>query len=257
MNANVHTILPDSSAPSWRHWLPAIVIVLLIHAGLLFWLIHKSDTTTSAGAPEPVVMMELPPLAVAQPQESVAEVTPGPQQTEAQPEQEIEPPQEMAVPDLPPAPKPEAVLIAVPKPKPIPVKKTVKEVPKPVVKKDRQPPAPRTTAPPRQVAGARAAAPAQGASGAASASNWGSLVSAQLNRNKRYPESAQGQQGTAAVSFSVDRGGRVVSVRLVRSSGSSALDQEAVAMVHRSSPFPPPPPEVAGNLTVPVNFRPR
>jgi protein TonB len=86
------------------------------------------------------------------------------------------------------------------------------------------------------------------------------MVSAQLNRNKRYPESAQGQQGAASISFSVDRSGRIVSVRLVRSSGSSALDQEAVAMAHRSSPVPAPPPEIGGgiiNLSVPVNFRPR
>ncbi|VFU11008.1 TonB family protein (fragment) [Methylocella tundrae] len=91
-----------------------------------------------------------------------------------------------------------------------------------------------------------------------SAGAWRSLVSAQLNRNKRYPPSAQGASGAATISFSIDRSGRLVSASLVRSSGSSALDSEAVAIAHRASPFPPPPADVSGSritLTVPVNFR--
>ena len=80
-----------------------------------------------------------------------------------------------------------------------------------------------------------------------------------LERNKRYPESAQSrrQQGVAQVFFSLDRQGRVIDSRVVRSSGASALDEEALAILRRAQPFPPPPPELSGqrvNLTVPIRF---
>jgi protein TonB len=91
-----------------------------------------------------------------------------------------------------------------------------------------------------------------------SASAWQGLVSAQVNRNTRYPPSAQGASGASSVSFSIDRSGRLVSASLSRSSGSSALDAEAVAIVRRASPFPPPPPEIPGgrfNFTKTINFR--
>jgi periplasmic protein TonB len=43
----------------------------------------------------------------------------------------------------------------------------------------------------------------------------------------------------------------------VRSSGASALDDEALALLRRAEPFPPPPPELPGarvDLTVPIRF---
>jgi protein TonB len=43
----------------------------------------------------------------------------------------------------------------------------------------------------------------------------------------------------------------------VRSAGAAALDEEALALLDRAQPFPPPPPELAGevvNLTVPIRF---
>jgi protein TonB len=59
------------------------------------------------------------------------------------------------------------------------------------------------------------------------------------------------------VAFTIDRSGRVLSARLIRSSGSSALDQEAVSLARRASPVPPPPPNIGRasiTLTVPVRF---
>ena len=79
---------------------------------------------------------------------------------------------------------------------------------------------------------------------------------AHLNRHKRFPPG--GGRGTASVAFSIDRAGRVLSARLVRSSGDATLDQEAVALARRASPVPPPPPNVGngGNvlLAVPIRF---
>lgn len=78
---------------------------------------------------------------------------------------------------------------------------------------------------------------------------------AHLNRFKRFPSGASG--GTAQVAFSIDRAGRVLSSRLIGSSGDPALDAEAVAMMRRASPVPAPPSSVGGGsitLAVPVRF---
>jgi protein TonB len=88
---------------------------------------------------------------------------------------------------------------------------------------------------------------------------WKTHILALLERHKRYPESAQSrhQQGIAEVFFSLDRQGRVIVSRVVRSSGASALDEEALALLRRAQPFPPPPPELPGgrvDLTMPIRF---
>ena len=62
-------------------------------------------------------------------------------------------------------------------------------------------------------------------------------IVALLERNKRYPESAQSrrQEGVAQIFFSLDRQGRVIDSRVVRSSGASALDEEALALLRRAA----------------------
>ncbi|MBL8645222.1 MAG: TonB family protein [Rhodospirillaceae bacterium] len=53
------------------------------------------------------------------------------------------------------------------------------------------------------------------------------------------------------------RRGRIVSAKLERPSGFAVLDDEALALVTRAQPLPPPPPEVAGDplvMIVPVDF---
>jgi periplasmic protein TonB len=66
-----------------------------------------------------------------------------------------------------------------------------------------------------------------------------------LLRNRRYPPSAQseGEQGVTLVAFTINRQGKVTSARIARSSGSAALDEETLALVHRV-PIPPPPAEM-------------
>jgi protein TonB len=80
-----------------------------------------------------------------------------------------------------------------------------------------------------------------------------------IERNKRYPETSarRGEQGVAQVFFSLDRQGRLIDSRLVRSSGANALDEEALGLLRRSQPFPPVPPEILGdrvNLILPLRF---
>ena len=127
------TVLPADEEPWLRRWMFAAATVVLVHAAIVFWLLYIRELQ-SAGAPPEAIMIELAPLDVAPPAQTIPDVTPGPQMTEAEPE-DAEQPQTIPVPELPPVPKPNVVLMAPPKPKPKP-KKFVKEVPKPVVKPD-------------------------------------------------------------------------------------------------------------------------
>ena len=59
------------------------------------------------------------------------------------------------------------------------------------------------------------------------------------------------------LSFTVSRTGGVLSARLAKSSGSSALDGETMAMIRRAQPLPSFPPEMtqsSASFTVPVRF---
>jgi periplasmic protein TonB len=77
-------------------------------------------------------------------------------------------------------------------------------------------------------------------------------------RYKRYPSDARprGERGTASVYFTIDGTGNVLSAKLVRSSGFSALDQEVVSAIRRASPVPAPPPSASRTITVPMRFSP-
>lgn len=93
--------------------------------------------------------------------------------------------------------------------------------------------------------------------GGASFSNYAGRVAAHLRRYKRYPSSAGRARGTVRIAFSVSRGGSVTGVRLVGSSGNSALDQAALSMVRRANPFPAMPPNLnrnSANFSVPIRF---
>jgi periplasmic protein TonB len=102
-----------------------------------------------------------------------------------------------------------------------------------------------------------AAAPLRLSQARAELETWKSQIVTILEHNKRYPTEARsrGEQGTTRLAFSIDRDGHLLSSRIVTSSGSAALDGETLAMVRRAQPFPPPPPELAGNeMTVPLRF---
>jgi len=112
--------------------------------------------------------------------------------------------------------------------------------------------APSTTAKsttPAKEAAKKAAAPAPKSLGP-----WRSKVIAHLNSRKR---GIAGGAGIATVAFKIDRSGKVMSAKVVNSSGNKALDAEAVALTERASPVPPPPADVQGAtlyLKVPVRF---
>jgi periplasmic protein TonB len=73
---------------------------------------------------------------------------------------------------------------------------------------------------------------------------WETQITLRLADQRRFPPEARGQSGAAKVAFAIDRSGNLISETLVQSTGSPQLDAEAIAMVQRAQPFPPPPPEV-------------
>lgn len=269
-------------------WAVASVVVLTVHAGAIWLAMHWRSAAEAAGEPPPAVMIDLAPMSVA-PEAPPQDVAPGPQMTEAQPETTPEPqetpkPQPDATPEPPaPAPEPDVKVPELPKaddaaatltppppepPKPEPPKEPEHKPAKPPPKKkvERKKPreradhaAPRTSAPPTaqaQRAERAAAAAAGAASSAAAAASWRSELIAHLNRYKRFPSGA-GSGGVATIAFTINRSGQVTGSRLLRSSGDSVLDAEAVALPRRASPVPAPPAGTGGRsigLAVPIRF---
>jgi periplasmic protein TonB len=106
--------------------------------------------------------------------------------------------------------------------------------------------------------GAQGRAGSAGGNAAANPSFRASVM-AHLARYKRYPEAAriQRMRGRVMVTFSLDASGTVTGVSLAGSSGLSLLDSEALAMVHRASPFPRIPPETgqaSASFTAPIVY---
>ncbi len=91
-------------------------------------------------------------------------------------------------------------------------------------------------------------------------SAYGSLLGRAIAKHKSYPKIAQrrGWEGTVLLDLKLDSDGNVLSATVRESSGYDALDNQALKMVEKASPFPPPPKALQGrsfNITVPVSFK--
>jgi protein TonB len=78
---------------------------------------------------------------------------------------------------------------------------------------------------------------------------------AQLHRAR---PAGTGETGRVVVRFVIQRSGAATAIALAHPSGVSAIDQAALAMVRRASPFPPLPAEFAPasmSLSLPIHFR--
>lgn len=88
--------------------------------------------------------------------------------------------------------------------------------------------------------------------------SWQGRLLAHLEKHRRYPANARSGriQGTAYVAFRMNRSGAVISASIQRSSGSSILDQAALATVRRAQPLPAIPADMPDevDLAVPVEF---
>jgi protein TonB len=238
------TLAADDRADLYR-WVLSGVVILAAHAAIAASMWYRPPPEEAA--PAAAIVIELAPVTAA-PIEPPNDLMPTPEQVE--PEKPPEQPEEKIVERIEPQQSEDAVLPPPPEQKQEPPPPQQEVVP---------PPAP---AAPVMRQAAVPTAPNQGAPNTSSSTllpQWKSEVVGMLERNKRYPAAARShrQHGVARIAFSMDRQGNVTSTRLVASSGSSLLDQEALQIARRAQPFPPPPPELPGaeiTFTVPIRF---
>jgi protein TonB len=238
--------------PESARWGVCFALALGFHAAGAAALLAKWNESSDLVANAPVIMIDLTPVAVA-PDVVQSELPPGPQQAQAESEPEPDPVKPVERHELPPESKAEPQLAMPPPPKP---------AQKPKEERPKQRHARPATAP--STAENRAERPAGPAPGASSrnpyaVSSWKSLLVSQLERSKRYPTEARarGEEGVAQIAFNVDRRGVVHDAHIVRSSGSTLLDREALATVERAQPMPPPPRELPGTqiaIVVPIRY---
>jgi len=105
----------------------------------------------------------------------------------------------------------------------------------------------------------RSVAPAQGTGESEQRARltWQKELVVHLNKNRRYPADRTQREARIVIAFVLDRGGHVLSANIAQSSGDASFDREALAMMRRADPVPPPPPLVADeglSFTLPVDF---
>lgn len=225
----------DETPRDFARWAVAGTLVVAVHAallaGYLFW--RAPDQTIGDNTEE--ISIELDPI------DSTADAK---LNLAPAPEEMIE---QKATPPAPPKPvEPQKITPPPPEPDVTTADVAPPEVKPPEKVEEPKPPAPITAAP------AKGGAPQVPRS-------WETLLMRRLQQFKRYPGAAQarGEQGVALLAFSVDRDGRVLTRKIVRSSGHADLDNEVLAMIERAQPLPAFPRSMTRNelsLTVPIRF---
>jgi periplasmic protein TonB len=228
-------------------WGGCAAAVLAVH-GLVAFAIAARPDPAELESGVPVAMVDLAPVTAAPPAPP-RDLAPGPLleseiqdriAEEAPPQHEAAPPKEETV-QAPPAPDPQVAMLP---PDPPPEEGPIALEPPAAA-------APTPTAP-------QSAPTSAARSTSVAITRWERLLVAQLERHKRYPPKARGKVGEARLAFSIDRAGRVLTSRIVHSSGSDALDEEALALVKRAAPLPPPPaglPDERLSFVVPIRYR--
>ena len=222
-------------------WAFAASTIVLAHvvlvASIVLWYAHRP---VEPPVILPAIAVSLLPVEASSPEIQNQDIAVGPAMQEAEeapkPPEEEKPTEKLEQQPLPP----QQDEITLPQ-----VQEKDIENPKPVV----QPPAPETRAPPKTEH--------LGQFTEASARAYNALVFGHIQRFKRYPASARGASGTVMVRFELNRAGGVIGSGVTKSSGNAALDQEALDLLRRASPFPPFPASKPGDrdsYIAPVNF---
>ena len=244
-----HALPIDSDARSQlTQWAGAAGTVFAVHAALIagFLLFRPIEPQGEANAP--AVIIDLAPFTAA-PTIQQQDMAPGPDLQQPEPEVQQKPelkPEERTEPVPPVNP-----LVALPEPKP----EVKPEESRTQTRVEQQ------TAPPK--AERTAPAPAAARAGSHTANvvplSWVSQLLAHLNRHKQYPSAARArhEEGVVTLGFTMDRSGHVLARNIVKSSGSHALDAEALAMLSRAEPLPAFPSNMSGpsrSFSVPIRF---
>ncbi len=90
--------------------------------------------------------------------------------------------------------------------------------------------------------------------------SYSSLLANAIAKYKQYPKIAQmrGWHGTVIADLEIDTIGAVISIKIKKSSTYEVLDNEALEMIKKASPFPAPPESLRGknfNVLVPISFK--
>jgi periplasmic protein TonB len=211
----------DQRAEAAR-WAICFVVVVAAHSLGAMAIMDNATEESDFGVDAPVVVVDLPESFVTSPTPA-QDLPPGPLQEEQSdptpPQKEEKPPELQAE-------------LSLPMPEPPKLEPPSEE---------KQATAPPQANAPRVIA------------------RWESVLAAHLERFKHYPDKARarGDQGTATVAFTIDHDGRLVTSRIVQSSGSETLDEETLAMLVRAQPLPKPPDNILDSelsFTVPVRF---
>ncbi|MBM1813662.1 cell envelope integrity protein TolA [Pseudosulfitobacter pseudonitzschiae] len=227
----------------------------------------QQPDTAQETPPEPVEMARAEPVEAvpAETQPSVVvPVSPVP----TTPLQAREPPSEVtaaltpevqqALPEEPatqvsrrPALRPKSIEAQAPKPQPKPAPK-----PKPQPKGNAKANAVSGNTDGQAGAKARAAADRQAAAAAkaanAAASNYPGQVMARI---ARLPRPRTSSRGSATIAFTIAGNGGLSGAQVAASSGSAQLDQAALDLVRRASPFPPPPKGAQRSFSIRIKGR--
>ena len=216
------------------NWMLGGGIAFAGHAAVVAGLLLIGTTPPKPIVEDPVVLLELPPQAAPAPaalnEQPVDALQPDyvPPQT-FQPR--IEAPQVRA-------PLPREFVATPPPPPPLPSRRSVA-------------PAPQPTTSARPARNALAVAPEGSGTGTAATAgddpkakreeaDYYALLSAHLNRKKRYPSEAKKarQQGVVTVRFTVLADGRISASSIRTSSGHDLLDQATLDLMQRVAPLP-------------------
>ena len=89
--------------------------------------------------------------------------------------------------------------------------------------------------------------------------DYSSKIRAHIEKYKRYPRMAimRERTGEVMIQVGINSNGTLINSRVIRSSGWSILDKEALAMIQRSIPFPIPSKDLKNNtlqITIPISF---
>jgi len=230
---------------SWQQMSGALLLALLLHGGIAFWLTLPTPERPLLPPPEQPLRVSLSAM-VAESTTAAAPVEPPPPKPQPKPKPAPQPEPKPVLEPPPmvqkPALKPQAEAEPKPEPEPEPPEQRpeIVEAPTPL-----QEPAPVTPSP----------APLD----AVATARYEQLLVAWLEKHKQYPRRAKRMriEGEGQLRILIDRTGQTQKITLEKPTGNRLLDQAALNMAKRANPFPPMPnndPRKTLEFIVPVVF---
>lgn len=253
-NASSHPFKSINLSDKFIVW--TLLASLLAHV-IAAWVIPNMSFDDEKKKPEPIkieLVKKPEPVAIPEP------VKPPPPKPKPKPKKK----------------KPKPKKIKKPKPKPLPVPKPIPQeiIPEPVIEPivDIPPepeviavePVPEAPPPPVVVQPAPVVAPPQPiqpprpsqADISDARNSYGGALFKAIAKHKKYPRIAQtrGWQGKVILELKLNGQGKLISKKVIQSSGHKALDKQALKMVEKAVPLPVPPKALRdGNFTIKVS----